>query len=84
MRTREKSKLGIVKEIEARKPKELTYEYSVEYWEAIGWMLMSVTTEEEAARYFTAPGSIEAYYQKTFYNVKRYIREHFDENFDKF
>jgi len=84
MKTTEKSNLDIVKEIEERKPKELTYEYSVEYWKAIGWMLMNVITEEEAARYFTTPDSVEEYYQKTYYNVKRYIREHFDENFDKF
>ncbi|MCD8106361.1 MAG: hypothetical protein LUE20_00130 [Oscillospiraceae bacterium] len=69
--------LKIVKDIEARMPKELTKEYSIEYRKAIGWMLMNPITEEEAARYYDTPDHIEKNYQKIYENVGRYIVKHF-------
>jgi len=61
MRTREKSKLDIVKEIEARRPKKLTKEYCEKYLNAIRNLLSggSNITEEEAEEYFITPGKLD-------------------------
>jgi len=79
METKEtkRSWLRIVKEIEEREPKELTEEYCKKYLRAIGWLLISSISEEEAARYHVLPKDIEKYYQERSKHVEQYIKTHF-------
>jgi len=79
MRTREKSKLDIVKEIEARRPKKLTKEYCEKYLNAIRNLLSggSDITEEEAEEYFITPGKLDEEYTRIYWKVFDYLENHF-------
>jgi len=79
MKTTEKSKLDIVKEIEARRPKELTKEYCEKYLNAIRNLLLggSDITEEEAEEYFITPSKLDEEYTRIYWKVFNYLENHF-------